>query len=60
LLVRQLSQEDLGSLLVGTNLTAGGWDGKDTFGDALANGIYIYKLAILNQNILGKMVLISP
>jgi hypothetical protein len=60
LLVRQLSQEDLGSLTAGTNLTAGGWDGKDTFGDALANGIYIYKLAILNQNILGKMVLINP
>jgi hypothetical protein len=60
LLVRQLSQEDLGSLLVGTNLTAGGWDGKDTFGDALANGIYIYKLAILNQDIMGKMVLINP
>ena len=60
LLVRQLSQEDLGSLTVGTNLTAGGWDGKDTFGHALANGIYIYKLAILNQNIMGKMVLINP
>jgi hypothetical protein len=51
---------DLGSLVVGTNLTVGGWDGKDTFGDALANGIYIYKLAILNQDIMGKMVLINP
>lgn len=60
LLVRQLSQVDLGSLVVGTNLTVGGWDGKDTFGDALANGIYIYKLAILNQDIMGKMVLINP
>jgi hypothetical protein len=60
LLVRQLSQTDLGSLVVGTNLTVGGWDGKDTFGDALANGIYIYKLAILNQDIMGKMVLINP
>lgn len=60
LLVRQLSQEDLGSLKVGTHLTVGGWDGKDTFGDELATGIYIYKLAILNQQIMGKMVLINP
>ena len=60
LLVRQLSNEDVGSFHVGTHLTTGGWDGKDTFGDALANGVYIYKLAWLNQHLMGKMVLISP
>ena len=60
LLVRQLSNEDVGSFQIGTHLTTGGWDGKDTFGDALANGVYIYKLAWLNQHLMGKMVLISP
>ena len=60
LLVRQLSNEEVGSFHVGTHLTTGGWDGKDTFGDALANGVYIYKLAWLNQHLMGKMVLISP
>jgi hypothetical protein len=60
LLVRQLSNEDVGSFHVGTHLTTGGWDGKDTFGDVLANGVYIYKLAWLNHHIMGKMVLISP
>ena len=26
------------------------WDGKDEFGDKLARGVYIYKLAILDIN----------
>jgi hypothetical protein len=59
-LVRTLSHEQLGSLRVGTHLTEGGWDGRDSFGDSLANGVYIYQLSLLHQNITGKMVLLNP
>jgi hypothetical protein len=59
-LVRQLTEKELGSLLIGTHLTIGGWDGKDQFGDRLANGIYIYQLNVLNQHLMGKMLLMNP
>jgi hypothetical protein len=59
-LVRQLNEAELGPLKAGTHLTTGGWDGKDHVGDALANGIYIYKVALLNKHLMGKMVLMNP
>ncbi len=49
--VREISQDELGPLHIGKNLTDYAWDGKDDFGDRLANGVYIYRvMARLNGN----------
>jgi hypothetical protein len=40
--VREIFQDELGSLHVGRNITEFAWDGKDEFGDQLANGVYLY------------------
>lgn len=43
-LVKIISLEDLGNIHVGNNITEYYWDGTDTFGDKLANGVYFYKV----------------
>jgi hypothetical protein len=40
--VREIFQDELGSLHVGRNITDFAWDGHDEFGDQLANGVYLY------------------
>lgn len=42
--VRVLTQADLGPLKIGTHQTDFAWDGRDAFGDQLANGIYLYQV----------------
>ncbi len=42
--VREITKEELGNLHVGRNITDYAWDGKDEFGDKLANGVYLYKV----------------
>ncbi len=42
--VREILQNELGPLLVGTHLTTYVWDGTDEFGSKLANGVYFYKV----------------
>ena len=42
--VREITKEELGNLHVGRNITEYAWDGKDEFGDKLANGVYLYKV----------------
>ncbi len=42
--VREIFQDELGSLHVGRNITEYAWDGKDEFGDRLANGVYLYRV----------------
>ena len=72
--VREITKEELGTIRIGRNITEYSWDGTDTYGDKLANGVYLYRvLTRLNgQKIenresgadafftkeLGKMVLI--
>lgn len=43
-LVRELKNEDLGELRIGTHITEFDWNGTDTYGDQLANGVYLYTL----------------
>ncbi|HMN05283.1 MAG TPA: C25 family cysteine peptidase [Flavobacteriales bacterium] len=43
--VRELSMADLGPLRVGRNITDFAWDGTDQFGDRLARGVYLYRVA---------------
>jgi len=42
--VREIHQDELGPLHIGRNLTEYWWDGKDEFGDPLANGVYLYRV----------------
>ena len=51
-LVRELTQVELGPLRVGTHRTDLPWDGTDSYGDPLANGVYLYR--ILAKDAEGK------
>ncbi len=42
--VREIFQDELGAIHVGRNITDFAWDGKDEFGDKLANGVYLYRV----------------
>lgn len=42
--VKEITQDELGPLRIGNNMTDYAWDGKDEFGDQLANGVYLYKV----------------
>lgn len=43
-LVREIQQEEIGDLKIGTHRTTYAWDGTDEYGDRLANGVYLYKI----------------
>ncbi len=42
--VREIFEEELGFIHVGRNITDYAWDGRDEFGDRLANGVYLYRV----------------
>lgn len=44
--VREIFQDELGPIRIGNNLTEYAWDGKDEYGDQLANGVYIYRVLV--------------
>lgn len=43
-IVREITQDEIGPLKIGTHQTEFAWDGTDEFGDRLANGIYLYRV----------------
>jgi len=43
-LVRVINMSELGNVHIGRNITDYAWDGKDMFGDQLANGVYFYRV----------------
>lgn len=43
--VKEIFKEELGPLRVGRNITEYAWDGRDQYGDLLANGIYFYHVS---------------
>jgi hypothetical protein len=43
--VREITQDELGPLRIGRNMTHYAWDGRDEFGDPLANGVYLYRVS---------------
>lgn len=47
--VREITQDEIGPIRIGNNITDYAWDGRDEFGDQLANGVYFYKVFI-NSN----------
>jgi hypothetical protein len=42
--VKEITQDELGPITIGRNLTQYAWNGTDEFGDALGNGVYFYRV----------------
>lgn len=42
--VKEIAKDELGPLHIGQNITAYTWDGRDQYGDLLANGVYFYRV----------------
>ncbi len=49
-LVREIDHLEIGPLKVGTHLTDFVWDGRDAYGNQLANGVYIYRMHSKNSS----------
>lgn len=47
-IVREITQNELGDMKIGTHQTDFVWDGTDEFGDKLANGVYLYRVIAKN------------
>jgi len=43
-IVREITRDELGPIRIGRNITEYAWNGKDEFGDQLANGVYLYRV----------------
>ncbi len=43
-IVREIFQDEIGQVHIGRNITQYAWDGKDQYGDQLANGVYLYRV----------------
>ncbi len=48
-IVKEITKEELTDIHIGRNITNYKWDGTDMYGQALGNGVYIYRV-ITNQN----------
>lgn len=46
--VKEIFMDELGPLNIGNNKTDYAWDGRDNYGDQLANGVYLYRVLIKN------------
>ena len=44
--VREITQDEIGLVKIGHNITEYAWDGRDEFGDQLANGVYLYRVKV--------------
>ncbi len=54
-IVKEITSQELGPIHVGRNITEYKWDGRDTYGQKLANGVYLYRvLTNLNGKSLDK------
>lgn len=42
--VREITMGEMGPMNIGRNITQYAWDGKDTYGDQLGNGVYLYRV----------------
>lgn len=48
--VREITKVELGPIHIGNNITQYAWDGRDQFGDLLANGLYLYQVRLKGAN----------
>ena len=44
--VREVLKEELGPIRIGNNISEFAWNGRDEWGDQLANGVYLYKVFV--------------
>jgi flagellar hook assembly protein FlgD len=44
--VKEIMREEIGPIRIGNNKTEYAWDGTDTYGDKLANGVYLYRVVM--------------
>ena len=42
--VKEINQDELGNIHIGRNVTQYAWDGTDTYGDRMGNGVYFYRV----------------
>jgi hypothetical protein len=47
--VKEIFKDQLGPIKLGVNRTQYAWDGRDEYGDLLANGVYLYKVTVKNN-----------
>ncbi len=40
--VREITEDQIGTIQIGRNISEYAWDGTDEYGDPLANGVYLY------------------
>lgn len=53
--VKEINQSELGPIHIGRNITEYKWDGTDMYGQALGNGVYLYRVITnLDGNSLEK------
>jgi hypothetical protein len=52
-LVKEIQQDEIGSIHIGRNITDYAWDGRDNYGDPVGNGVYFYRVvsSIAGQSI---------
>jgi len=48
--VREITKNELGDIHIGRNISEFRWNGTDEFGDALANGVYLYRVIVKIDN----------
>jgi len=54
-IIREITRDELGPIHIGRNITEYAWNGKDEYGDQLANGVYLYRvLTLLNGSAIEK------
>lgn len=46
-IVREIGMDELGAIRIGNNISEFAWDGTDEFGDRLANGVYFYRVQVI-------------
>jgi hypothetical protein len=54
-IVKEITQDEFGPVHIGRNISSYAWDGKDVYGDLLANGVYLYRVITnINGNSIEK------
>ncbi len=48
--IKEITQDEIGPLKIGTHLTDYKWDGTDEYGGRLANGVYLYRMVMEKAN----------
>ena len=49
-IVKEITQDEIGPLRIGTHKTDYSWDGTDDYGNRLANGVYLYRIIAKGQD----------